>query len=143
MGSDEILFYFLWQKLQLYAAQRRVPIATSTGYPGSGAKREKVMWKLFIDDERNPVTDDWVIARSSEEAIYLVEAEGMPNEIAFDHDLGFDDTSMKFLNWLTEQLIEGRLQIPTSFKYSIHSMNPVGARMIANRMNALLEHFGK
>lgn len=98
-------------------------------------------WRLFIDDERNPVADDWIIARSSDEAIFLVEAEGMPSEIAFDHDLGYDDTSMKFLAWLTEQLIEGTVKFPLGFKYSVHSMNSVGARNIANRMNSLLDHF--
>ena len=31
-------------------------------------------YKLFIDDERFPVTDDWVIVRSSEEASkYVVD----------------------------------------------------------------------
>jgi len=100
-------------------------------------------WKLFIDDERHPVTNDWVIVRTSADAILQVQTRGMPDEIAFDHDLGGDDTTMRFLNWFTDQLIDGKLQIPAAFKYSIHSMNPVGARSIANRMNSILEHFKK
>jgi hypothetical protein len=48
-------------------------------------------YKLFIDDERFPVTDDWVIVRSSKEAIDHVLAHGMPSEISFDHDLGGND----------------------------------------------------
>ena len=100
-----------------------------------------MIWKLFIDDERHPVTDDWVIARSSADAIKQVVERGMPSEIAFDHDLGGDDTAFRFINWLTEELIDGRVVIPTNFQYTIHSQNPVGARNIANRMNALLGHF--
>jgi hypothetical protein len=67
----------------------------------------------------------------------------MPVEIAFDHDLGGDDTTMRFLNWLTEQLLDGHVQFPGNFQYTIHSQNSVGARNIANRMNSLLDHFGK
>ena len=100
-------------------------------------------WKLFIDDERNPITDDWVIVRSSSQAIKQVVVRGMPIEIAFDHDLGGEDTTMKFLSWLTDQLIMGSVEFPKNFKYSVHSMNPIGARNIADRMNGLIEHFKK
>ena len=100
-------------------------------------------WKLFIDDEREPVLGYWVISRTSADAIKQVQARGMPVEIAFDHDLGGDDTTMKFLNWLTEQLLDGTIEFPSNFKFSIHSMNPIGARNIADRMNGLLEHFTK
>ena len=45
-------------------------------------------YKLFIDDLRDPVTNDWKVARSSAEAKDIVVEFGIPNEIAFDHDLG-------------------------------------------------------
>ena len=45
-------------------------------------------YKLFIDDLRDPVTSDWKVARSSVEAKDIVVEFGIPNEIAFDHDLG-------------------------------------------------------
>jgi hypothetical protein len=48
-------------------------------------------YKMFIDDERFPVSDDWVIVRSSQEAIDTVLAKGFPSYISFDHDLGGDD----------------------------------------------------
>jgi hypothetical protein len=102
-----------------------------------------VSWKLFLDDDRNPVRNDWVIARSSAEAIKQVVKRGMPAEIAFDHDLGGDDTTMRFVNWLTDQLLDQKLRFPRDFQYSIHSQNSVGARNIANRMNSLLDHFGR
>lgn len=102
---------------------------------------EPVMpWKLFIDDERYPVQDDWIIARSSQQAIILC-AKGLPTEISFDHDLGGDDTSMLFLTWLVDALIEGTHSIPTDFKYSVHSQNPVGAENIKQRMDGILRHF--
>ena len=43
---------------------------------------------LFIDDERFPVTPDWFVARNSYQAIKALELYGLPQEVAFDHDLG-------------------------------------------------------
>lgn len=88
-------------------------------------------WKLFIDDERNPVGQGWVIARSSEEAIQAVTTAGsLPSEIAFDHDLGGDDTSMRFLTWMSVEVLDGVYTIPHDFVWSVHSQNPVGAANI-------------
>lgn len=95
-------------------------------------------WKLFIDDERDPVGDDWLTVRNSDGAILAVMAFGMPNEIAFDHDLGGDDTSIKFIHWLMNQVMDGVYDFPDGFTYSVHSQNPVGARNIKNKMDDLL-----
>lgn len=95
-------------------------------------------YKLFIDDERFPVQDDWVIVRSSEEAINYVRAHGFPNEISFDHDLGGEDTSMKFIWWFIDQYYDNGLAIPVDFKYSVHSQNPIGAENIKGLMNGFL-----
>jgi hypothetical protein len=99
------------------------------------------MSKLFIDDERDPVTDDWVVVRTSEDAINFIWNNGIPNEIAFDHDLGGTDTSILVINWMTDGLVEGRLKFPADFKYSVHSQNPVGVENIRSKMDQLLRHF--
>ena len=39
-------------------------------------------YKMFIDDERFPKTDDWTIVRSSQEAIDCVLKKGFPSHIA-------------------------------------------------------------
>jgi hypothetical protein len=98
-------------------------------------------YNLFIDDLRNPTNKSDVIARSSGEAIAIVLALGMPNGIRFDHDLGEDDTSIIFINWLTNQLLDKKLQFPDNFTYSIHSQNPVGRKNIESKMDALIRHF--
>lgn len=100
-------------------------------------------WKLFLDDERFPMTDDWKIARNSTDAVMYVCIWGIPNEIAFDHDLGGEDTSIKFINWMTEQVLDGKLNIPEGFKYSIHSQNPIGAENIKHKMDAILMYCEK
>lgn len=56
-------------------------------------------YKLFIDDERYPVDPcQWMVKRSSHEAIFVIKDYGVPSFISFDHDLGGDDTSMTFLS---------------------------------------------
>lgn len=94
-------------------------------------------YKLFIDDERNPVTDDWVIARTSQEACEIVWNRGIPNEIAFDHDLGGEDTTRVFLNWFLHLIIDFREKLPEDFKWSVHSQNPIGAKFIKEFMGDL------
>lgn len=99
-------------------------------------------YKLFIDDLRYPVNPDWFIARTSTDAIYAIINYGMPTEIAFDHDLGGDDTSIIFIKWLEDQFLDRMLEIPEScIKYSVHSQNPIGAANIKNRMDGLNEYF--
>lgn len=103
-------------------------------------------WKLFLDDERWPKTDGWVILRSSFDAIETVKLDGMPSEIAFDHDLGlacnddgeYFDTSMRFITWMIDQHYDHGLVIPPDFTYSVHSQNPVGAKNIRELMDGFL-----
>lgn len=96
--------------------------------------------KLFIDDERFPITDDWYIVRSSEEAIAWVSQHGMPNEISFDHDLGGEDTSRVFVLWLLDNLAFGNTYIPEDFTFSVHSQNPIGAEWIKGTMDNILRY---
>lgn len=98
-------------------------------------------YKLFIDDERYPTTPDWFVARSSYDAIYAVTNYGMPTEIAFDHDLGGDDTAMVFIKWLEGKLLDGEILIPELFSFSVHSQNPIGSRNISNAMDNLIKYF--
>lgn len=98
-------------------------------------------YKLFIDDERNPVTNDWVIARSSFEAIAAVTERGLPVEIAFDHDLGGVDTSRVFIKWLVDYLIDNEAEFAPDFTFSVHSQNPIGADWIRHYMDGLVFMF--
>lgn len=98
-------------------------------------------YRLFIDDDRFPETPDWFVARNSYQAIRALEDYGMPVEIAFDHDLGGQDTAMTFLKRLCTKLEDGKVAFPSGFRYSVHSMNPIGAKNIRAFMENLLSHF--
>ena len=109
-------------------------------------------WKLFIDDDcdgaRNPaitveergwrsrmnlpaVKPDtsalggWVLARSADEAMRIVEELGMPSFISFDHDLGDGKDAITVAHWLIERDMDGHL-FPEEFDFEVHSGNPVG-----------------
>lgn len=90
-------------------------------------------YKLFIDDERTPTTDGWVIARSSNEALTYIQNNGWPEFISFDHDLGGDDTTMVFLRKLVDQVWNGDNLPPD---YVVHSANPVGSKNIISFMES-------
>jgi hypothetical protein len=102
---------------------------------------ENTMWKLFLDDLRNAPDDSFIVARSVEEAQRLIEENGMPECISFDHDLGMDveenilPDGYDFAKWIVNQVIEEKLHVPSHFSYTIHSMNPVGAENIRQLMN--------
>jgi hypothetical protein len=90
---------------------------------------------LFLDDRRSPPADgDWIIARSSAEAIRLL-ATGEVTYISFDHDLGGEDHGMLVVDWL-----EARANADPSFPlpaWRVHSANPVGAARIRAAMAAI------
>lgn len=87
-------------------------------------------YKLFLDDERDPIGKDWVVARSSFDAAVIVAIGGMPSYISFDHDLGEDDTAMNFLKWLAENCQDRGTTF--TFDYYVHSQNPIGRDNIIN-----------
>lgn len=96
-------------------------------------------YKLFLDDERFPAQEGYTICRSSKEAIDLLEDKGVPSEICFDHDLGGTDTSMKYIHFLIDYILDGGCVIPSNFTYSVHSQNPIGARNIKSIMDGFLK----
>lgn len=99
-------------------------------------------YKLFIDDERFPPSSDWVVVRSSYDAILQCQAHGIPSFISFDHDLGGYDTSIVFIKWMIEGVLDaiqyGRPLPQFPRNYSIHSQNPVGAKNIKCLMDSFI-----
>lgn len=91
------------------------------------------MYRMFIDDIRDPPPGDWIVVRSTDEALAYVETNGMPAFISFDHDLGGDDTSMVFLRKLVNNLWNGNDDPPD---YTVHSANPVGKLNIISFMDS-------
>jgi hypothetical protein len=102
--------------------------------------QSKKDYDLFLDDERFPPRQssngtqrNWIICRTFEEAVTCVEKNGIPRHINFDHDLGLDEnlnyrkTGADFTKWLVNWCMDNKWPW---FNFSVHSMNPVGARNI-------------
>lgn len=111
-------------------------------------------YKLFLDDVRHPKflaergipspLGQWVIARSYDEGINVVEAMGVPDFIAFDHDLedahydgkeGHEKTGLSFAEWLTNYIDDNNIELSEQFDWVVHSMNPSGAARISAHMS--------
>lgn len=102
-------------------------------------------YKLFIDDERFPKDEDFIITRSFKETIEYLKKNWCPVFITFDHDLGLNK-DWKELNWydIVKWIVEKDLKsnwkfIPTNFSFSVHSMNPVGRKNIEDYFNNYLK----
>ncbi|WP_347880808.1 cyclic-phosphate processing receiver domain-containing protein [Paraburkholderia sp. BCC1876] len=104
---------------------------------------DAVFW-LFIDDLRDAPSEEWMVARSSSEAIALAKERRCPARVSFDHDLGGDDTAMVVARWLVDTDLDcsGRF-IPDHFNFSVHSANPVGAANIQGLLAAYLSYRAK
>lgn len=93
-------------------------------------------WTLFLDDERSPaaVAKTYLFnvrtARSTEEAKQLVLKHGVPIVMSLDHDLGGDDTAFKFLWWLIDEHLSGRLNLANVNRVQVHSANPIGVEKL-------------
>ena len=88
--------------------------------------------RLFIDDIRNP-SEDYIVLRSSEDAIQFIKQNGWPEFISFDHDLGGEDTTMVFLKRLVNEVWDGKTMPPD---YIVHSANPIGSKNIVSFMES-------
>lgn len=103
------------------------------------------MFKLFLDDVRDPSDDTWHVARTVDDAVAMIEFFGFPREIAFDHDMGVDDngdllpTGMDFVNIIQENILDGEWRFPSDFSFSVHSSNPDGAKNIRSKMGNLMK----
>ena len=95
-------------------------------------------YKLFIDDERYPIGDSWVIARTSNEAVEIIKEHGIPSFISFDHDLGGSDTSMIFIHKMIDFILDGDMMIPDNFDFYVHSQNPIGKQNIEGILKSFI-----
>lgn len=84
-----------------------------------GAKK-----KLWVDDLREPPSNEWVVARTYEKALTLLEKNHYQH-ISLDHDLGQPDGKDGYgiVKWLVERKMDG---LHTPDIYHLHTANPVG-----------------
>ena len=96
-------------------------------------------WKLFLDDNRDPKTKDFTLARSYKSAVNLVIKRGCPIFVAFDWDLGEDESGLDFANWLiSKDKAECGKYFPEEFSFECHSSDAEGKASIEKVMSEYL-----
>ena len=100
-------------------------------------------WKLFLDDERDPVLPGWIVCRTVPDAVAVCEAYGLPEFMSLDHDLGPEHkTGYDFVKWMVDFMLDNDMKFPTEFQYYIHSQNPVGAKNMSALIDQALYEIG-
>ncbi len=96
--------------------------------------------KIFLDDIRDPKTNDWIIVRTAKDCINLIKSNKNEfYEISFDHDLGDEEyTGYNVAKWIEAECFFG-MKCP---KWNIHSANPVGRQNIEAAMKSA-ENFSR
>ncbi len=128
---------------------------------------------LWLDDCRDPSTSDWLVfspvprqdltnvvwVKSYKAFTNWILANGLPDAICFDHDLGRDEqndkiaggmskrqakqerrgtpTGMDCAKWLVEYCLDKKLPLP---KYNIQSANPAGKENIDGLLKSFIKH---
>lgn len=121
------------------------------------------MYYLFLDDVRIPKDvkwvqlppANWIIVRSYDAFVKTIEEKGVPEFIAFDHDLAEEHYRKSMYNpdrhynsyytdgtfkgktgfdcakWFVQYCLDNGKKIPD---YQVHSMNPIGKENIIGLM---------
>ena len=94
-----------------------------------------------MDDERDPKTPGpWIIVRSYDDFVTMIENFGVPNEISFDNDLQTEMEGYDCAKWLVKQKYDLR-----NVKVNVHSANPKAPENIytlISNWNKMVEKFG-
>lgn len=95
---------------------------------------------IFLDDVREPPSDQWIVVRTAEKAYEAVRhyyLEGKELVLSLDHDLGEDiPTGYDLLNWFEKDIVTDSAFRP-NISFMIHSANPVGRENMARAINVI------
>jgi hypothetical protein len=112
-------------------------------------------YNLWLDDKRLPENVtwielplvEWIIAKNYTQFVQIIQKQGLPLFVSFDHDLGdcdsnhqynFGLTGLDCAKWLVNYCFSKNINVPT---YYIHSLNPVGAENILGLLKSYQKHF--
>lgn len=118
-------------------------------------------FKVYLDDLRTPIDEEWIVCRNYNEFVDKVSEIGLDNieTISLDHDLGetaikeyfknvttnyvlnydniHEKTGYDCAKWLVEQCINNGTKLPLILT---HSANPIGSANIMGYINNFLKN---
>lgn len=122
---------------------------------------EKLKTLLWLDDERNPHLNNWLVfspieqpfevvwVKKYHEFVSWIEENGLPDAICFDHDLSdinikkstyIEKTGYDCAKWLVDYCINNNKELPL---YNIQSANPVGKENIDSLLKNYIKYVKK
>ncbi|ROI10840.1 hypothetical protein EGI11_02445 [Chryseobacterium sp. H3056] len=87
--------------------------------------------KLYLDDVR-PTPADYERVYDYNGFVEFIIANGIPEFISFDHDLGPGKTGYDCAKFLVEYCLDHNI---SKINYTVHSQNPVGKANIEGLLN--------
>ena len=117
-------------------------------------KNEKL--RLYLDDVRTPIAEDWIIARNYDEFVAQIKLHSLGNfeVISLDHDLGetamveyynnvkenyiidysniIEKTGYDAAKFLVAESMNSKIPLPQIY---VHSANPIGSANILGYVN--------
>ena len=117
--------------------------------------------RLYLDDIRTPIGDDWIISRNYDEFVSEIKLNGLGNfeVISLDHDLGEgamveyytnvknnymldynnieERTGMDCCRFLVSESMNLKIPLPQIY---IHSANPIGSANMMGYINNYLKN---
>ena len=121
------------------------------------------MYKVYLDDVRTPIENDWEIARNYDQFVEIIQRLGLNNieVISLDHDLDdsaiaeyyanakpnnmlnydniLEKTGMDCCKFLVEESMNTNIYLPQVY---IHSSNPPGRENMMSLINNYLKSCG-
>jgi hypothetical protein len=115
--------------------------------------------RLYLDDIRTPVDDDWIVVRNYDEFVAQIKLNGLGNfeVISLDHDLGEgamveyytnvknnytldynninERTGMDCCRYLVSESMNEKIPLPQIY---VHSANPIGSANMMGYINNYL-----
>ena len=115
--------------------------------------------RLYLDDIRTPVDDDWIVVRNYDEFVAQIKLNGLGNfeVISLDHDLGEgamveyytnvknnymldynninERTGMDCCRYIVSESMNEKIPLPQIY---IHSANPIGSANMMGYINNYL-----
>jgi hypothetical protein len=119
------------------------------------------MYKVYLDDVRTPIENDWEIARDYDQFVEVIQRIGLDNieVISLDHDLGEsamieyynnvkDNYKLEYDNieektgydcckFLVNLSMDTNIPLPTIY---VHSANPIGSHNMMGYINNYLKN---
>lgn len=98
------------------------------------------MKRLFLDDERSPVSGDWDIARNSNEFVNAILSNSY-SVMSFDHDLGLDSEDGNWcIHYLVDAVLDGKIDVSGLREIIFHTANNIGIENMRNYVVNAQQH---